>query len=134
MLTPGQSCGGQEAVLGGLHERHPGIVCIKRLARGYVWWPAMEFNIEDKVKGCGHCQPDRPWAQDYAGPFSGRMFLIMVDAHSKWQKYMLFRLQDQQYCHTRPTENNGFVFTSSEFESFCKKNGITNSPYHQWHS
>ena len=95
---------GQEAVLGGLYERHPGIVRIKRLAWGYVWWSAMEFDIEDKVKGCGHCQPDRPWAQDYAGPFLGRMFLIMVDAHSKWLKYMLFRLQDQQYCHTRPTE------------------------------
>ena len=31
--------------------------------------------------------PQRPWARlhlDYAGPFMGKMFLVTVDAHSKW--------------------------------------------------
>ena len=29
----------------------------------------------------------RPWARlhlDFAGPFEGKLFLIMIDAHSKW--------------------------------------------------
>ena len=32
-------------------------------------------------------RPDRPWSRvhiDYAGPFEGTMFLLLIDAHSKW--------------------------------------------------
>lgn len=47
---------GREMVLEELHEGHPGMVRMKRLARGYVWWPSMGLDIEDKVKGCGCCQ------------------------------------------------------------------------------
>ena len=31
--------------------------------------------------------PSRPWARvhtDHAGPFNGKLFLILIDAHSKW--------------------------------------------------
>jgi len=31
--------------------------------------------------------PSRPWSRihiDYAGPLMGKMFLIIIDAHSKW--------------------------------------------------
>ena len=31
--------------------------------------------------------PEHPWFKvhaDYAGPFKGKMFLLLVDAHSKW--------------------------------------------------
>lgn len=31
--------------------------------------------------------PETPWSRihvDYAGPFLGKMFLVIVDAHSKW--------------------------------------------------
>ena len=57
----------------------------------------------NKIKECALCQvmqnspprvpahtwewPQQPWARlhiDYAGPFMGKMFLITVDAHSKW--------------------------------------------------
>ena len=90
-------------VLDTLHEIHPGMACIKSLARCYVWWPSMEQELEQKVKECALCQvmqnsppqvpthpwelPQQPWARlniDYAGPFLGKMFLITVDAHSKW--------------------------------------------------
>ena len=55
------------------------------------------------VKDCTDCQgsqplpsvaplhpcewPTQPWSRlhlDFAGPFMGHMFLILVDAHSKW--------------------------------------------------
>lgn len=31
--------------------------------------------------------PTRPWSRihvDYAGPMDGKMFLVVIDAHSKW--------------------------------------------------
>ena len=86
-----------------LHEGHPGICRMKRLARGYVWWPGMDGELEQVVKRCSQCQenqklpprapmhpwewPERPWARihiDYAGPIRGKMLLVVVDAHSKW--------------------------------------------------
>lgn len=33
--------------------------------------------------------PATPWSRihaDYAGPFQGKMFLIVVDSHSKWME------------------------------------------------
>ena len=60
-------------------------------------------ELQMKVRSCHVCQvnrklppeaplhpwgwPHKPWARlhlDYAGPFLGKMFLIVDDAHSKW--------------------------------------------------
>ena len=33
--------------------------------------------------------PNKPWSRvhiDYAGPFMGKMFLVIIDAHSKWME------------------------------------------------
>ena len=94
---------GREEVLNVLHESHPGMVMMKSLARSYVWWPKMDARLEEKVKSCAICQshqskppcsplhpwewPGRPWSRvhvDYAGPFMGKMFLLIIDAHSNW--------------------------------------------------
>ena len=96
---------GREAVIALLHEGHPGITRMKRLARVYVWWPGIDRELEFAVRTCAECQdsqnapvralmhpwewPDRPWARvhiDYAGPVKGKMILIIVDAHSKWME------------------------------------------------
>jgi len=93
----------QAQLLAKLHEGHLGIVKMKALARSYMWWPGMDKAIEEVAKGCTGCQlaqnnpktaplhawewPARPWQRihvDFAGPFSGTMFLVVVDAHSKW--------------------------------------------------
>ena len=63
----------------------------------------MDENIEKEVQLCEECQkhhkspltaplhpwewPESPWSRihvDYAGPFLGEMFLLIVDGHSKW--------------------------------------------------
>ena len=94
---------GRPAVMEELHDGHPGICRMKGLARSHVWRPGMDTDLEAKVKNCAMCPshqkalaqaplhpwewPKRPWARvhaDYAGPFMGKMFLILVDAHSKW--------------------------------------------------
>ncbi|XP_062372040.1 uncharacterized protein K02A2.6-like [Sardina pilchardus] len=92
---------GRNALLRQLHQTHPGITRMKGLARSYMWWPNMD--AEALVKECVTCQenrnsppvaplhpwevPDKPWRRihiDYAGPWKGKMFLILVDAYSKW--------------------------------------------------
>jgi len=39
-----------------LHEAHPGIGRMKGFARGYVWWPGIDEEMENCVKGCEACQ------------------------------------------------------------------------------
>lgn len=90
-------------VLDLLHAGHRGIVTMKAAARGYVWWPGVDKDIEARAKACSICQehqrappkaqspewqrPTRPWDTlhiDFAGPIEGKMLLIAVDAFSKW--------------------------------------------------
>ena len=94
---------GHETMINELHDMHPGVCKMKALARSYIWWPGIDMDIESKVRGCNICQvnrklpasaplhpwefPQKPWSRihlDYAGPFLGKMFLIVVDAYSKW--------------------------------------------------
>jgi len=94
---------GHKAVLEELHKTHLGINKMKALARGYTWWPRMDEGIEDVAKRFPSCQqnnsspprvplyswewPSQPWSRlhlDFAGLFMGHMYLIVVDAHSKW--------------------------------------------------
>ena len=86
-----------------LHDGHPGMNQMKRLARCHVWWPQMDAMIEDCVRSCHRCQihrgkqpevpaqpwafPQRPWQRvhvDFAGPVEGKQLLVVVDAYSKW--------------------------------------------------
>ena len=90
----------REAVMDMLHEGHPRISRMKSIARGLVWWLGMDSQLEEKVKKSQQCQfnrhspakvalhpwewPQRPWGRvhiDYAGPFLGKMFLLVIDAY-----------------------------------------------------
>ena len=96
-----ESC--REPGLVELHMSHPGIVKMKSLACIHVWWPGIDKAIEQLVHDCEACQsvrnspattilhpsswPDRPCKRlhiDFAGPFQGSMFLVLVDSYSKW--------------------------------------------------
>lgn len=137
---------------------------MKVLARQYVWWPGIDAELEKKVKSCQNCQsvrqnpahaplhpwewPQRPWSRvhaDYAGPFLGKMFLILIDAHTKWMDvHMTSSSSSQTTIEKMRTfatlgipemlvTDNGTAFTSSEFVQFAKQNGIrhvTTSSYH----
>ena len=90
-------------ILSELHEGHPGIVGMQSLARYYVWWPRIDNDVEHCLKTCEPCQKNRPrlmevplfswnvangpWDRihiDYAGPFEGYMWLVVVDSFTKW--------------------------------------------------
>ena len=83
---------------------------------------------------------------DFAGPFLGQYFLVIVDAHSKWLEVFLVAstsatlmidklrtLFAQFGIPQMVVTDNGSSFISQEFMSFLKKNGIrhiTSAPYH----
>ena len=98
----------RQRVLEELHTGHLGVVKMKAMARSYVWWPGLDAQIEEKCKTCVSCQriqktpsltplhpwpwPTAPWQRihiDFAGPFEGRMFFVVVDAHSKWPEVIV---------------------------------------------
>ena len=81
-----------------------------------------------------------------AGPLFGHMFLVLVDAHSKWMEVKMVKnatssttitaLRSIFAAHGIPellVSDNGSVFTSAEFKNFIQHNGIrhaTSVPYH----
>ena len=156
---------GRTRVLDELHDAHPGIARMKALARSLVWWPGIDAALEDKVKTCSICQesraapaeanlhpwdwPEKPWYRlhlDYAGPLQGKMFLVLIDAHSKWMDVFpvhsattsatLECLRRTFAIHGIPetiVTDNGSCFTSEEFATCMLNNGIHHicvAPYH----
>ena len=70
---------------------------MKATARSYVWWPGLDQEIEELVKGYTQCQsvrnapevaplhpwlwPSKPWSRvhiDFAGPLRGHSYLISL--------------------------------------------------------
>lgn len=155
----------QPEVLRELHVSHPGIVRMKGLARIHVWWPGMNPDIEKMVQACEACQavrnrpppvvlhawpwPSGPWERihvDYAGPFMGTMFFVVVDAYSKWLEVLpmtsttaertldaLRTLFARYGLPKKLVSDNGPQFIASSFEEFMRTNGIEHlksAPYH----
>ena len=155
----------QDCILEELHSDHPGASRMKSLARSYLWWPGLDKDIESMAKSCKSCQsikhapppaplqpwiwPAKPWQRlhiDFAGPFMGRSFLVVVDAHSKWPE--VFEMTNTSTAKTiavlrhlfaayglpeQVVSDNGPQFTSEEFEAFMKGNGVKHTrsaPYH----
>ena len=138
---------------------------MKSLARGYVWRPKIDEDLEAEVKSCHTCQsvrhnpplgpihpwhwPERPWSSihiDFAGPFLSKMFLVVVDAHSKWLEVHIMssttsistieKLRNIFSIFGLPrviVSDNATVFTSAEVQKFVRENGIAHqkvAPYH----
>ena len=137
---------GRITVLQELHGGHCGITRMKSLARTVVWeqqddpptLPLIPWNW-----------PTRPWSRlhiDYLCPFLGHMWLLIVDAHSKWLE--VFPMASTSSSATiqclrdvfsrfgipdRIVSDNASYFVSAEFGEFMTKNGIkhsTSAPYH----
>ncbi|XP_063060460.1 uncharacterized protein K02A2.6-like [Engraulis encrasicolus] len=152
-------------VLSELHSALPGVVRMKSLARSYVWWPGIDSQIEDQAKSCQSCPrvqkdpgpaplhpwiwPSSPWERiyvDFAGPFQGHMYLVVVDAHSKWPEVhimdsttssktiqVLRGLFSRYGIPLSLVSDNGPQFCSEDFSMFLKANGvkhIRSAPYH----
>lgn len=96
-------------ILSQLHSNHEGIVRMKMLARGTIWFKNMNKAIEEKVKSCNVCnvtqnvkkeivtskwplttQPFERIHIDFF-QFKNKYFLIVVDAFSKFIEVKLMR-------------------------------------------
>lgn len=148
-----------------LHAGHLGSFKMKALAKNYFWWPNIGLDVEAITQNCNGCIQVRnkpaikplhnwewssePWQRihaDFAGPFMGFMWLIVIDSHSKWPEVvrmykttstatinalrsMFARFGLPEHLVT----DNGPQWTSNEFALFCKNNNIRHiftAPYH----
>ena len=138
---------------------------MKSLAKLHVWWPSIDENIESFVKACNNCAetahdptkvplhqwdiPAKPWQRlhiDFAGPYRGKMWMLVMDAYSKWPEVCIMesttaettikQLQHIFATHGLPLQivtDNGPQFVADKFQQFCLSRGIqhtTTTPYH----
>nr|XP_061835653.1 uncharacterized protein K02A2.6-like [Nerophis lumbriciformis] len=148
-----------------LHSGHCGVVRMKEMARSYFWWPSLDAAIEEKAKSCSACQklrnlpqlaplhpwdwPEEPWQRvhvDFAGPLENHMFLVVIDAHSKWPEVAVMKstssertIEELRSIFSRNglpqqlVSDNGPQLVSEEFKAFMEENGIQHiksAPYH----
>ena len=106
---------------------HFGMQLMKQLARSIVYWPRIDFDIEDLCRKCtsyGQFQnkpgkpliypwmmPEKPWSRlhlDHAINFLGRNWLVLVDAYSKYpcihpttstSSYSTTDILEQEFAH-----------------------------------
>ena len=147
----------RQQVLTEIHEGHMGIVRMKSLARMHVWWPKIDESIETHPNQCISCQensrqpnkapvltwenPKEPWKRlhvDFAGPYEGSMWLIVIDAATKWPEVIqmnsntkaertievLRSLFSRLGIPNQIVSDNGPQFTSDVYHQFCTNNGI----------
>ena len=152
-------------VLNLLHATHMGMSQTKALARGYVWWPCLDGDIEQVVRNCDACKlnqskpassvphpwakPSGPWERihlDFCGPFYGFMWLVVIDAFSKWIEIKRMSstksgpvIRELRELFSRfglpkiVCSDNGPQLTSDEMKNFMTKNGINHVLIPAWH-
>lgn len=88
-----------------MHDGHPGVERMKMIARSQAYWPHIDKDIEEIVRGCDPCAtnaksprktslcacpiPTAPWSRvhiDYAGPLNNFFYLVIVDSLSNWSE------------------------------------------------
>ena len=90
--------------------------------------------------------PWQRWHIDFAGPFQGKMLLVVVDAHTKWREMWNTTAAADTVATLRAifarlgqpeqvVSDNGPQFVSGEFKFFTGMNGrpirhVTGAPYH----
>lgn len=147
-----------------LHSTHLGIVKMKSIARSFIWWLGIDIEIEGITKRCELClihseNPPKtvlhswPWPDgpslrvhlDFLGPVNKRMFLVIIDAFSKWVyvKFMpnittfsTIKILREYFAYwgipAKLVSDNGPSLCSKEMEDFLQKNRvfhIKTSPY-----
>lgn len=127
---------GREPILKELHDGHPGICKMKSLARMYVWWPGIDSDIEVPLTWKW---PSQLWSRlhlDFAKPFGNCMFLLLIDAQSKWietfptsnsTSFTVLQCLRSVFARfgipSTVVTDNGTCFVSAEFQAFLKSNG-----------
>ncbi|XP_018371357.1 PREDICTED: uncharacterized protein K02A2.6-like [Trachymyrmex cornetzi] len=145
----------QKRILQELHSVHFGTAKMKMLARGHVWWSGIDTDIEQITRNCAECNANKnnppkikhiwepatfPFERihiDFAGPFKGHNFLILVDAYTKWPEVHIvnnittettikkcWEIFSRFGLPVQLVSDNGRTFVSTEFQKFLQQNGI----------
>ncbi|XP_045511104.1 uncharacterized protein K02A2.6-like [Colias croceus] len=101
-------------VLEEIHQGHLGVNKMKSLARNYVYWPALDADIENLCRSCEACRvvrdapphatlhpwefPLGPWQRVHAdfAECGGVKYFILVDAFSKWIEVSAMKRTDTE--------------------------------------
>ncbi|UYV84160.1 K02A2.6-like [Cordylochernes scorpioides] len=156
---------GDPALRQALNYTLQAIVGLKSVARTLFWWPGLDKDIEETVRRCNCCQShacmppratpvnwpptNQPWDRvhiDHLGPFEQNLYLIVVDACTKWieaipvpntstrETIEQLRCLFARFGIPRTlVSDNGTGFTSEEFRQFMTRNGIRHlrtAPFH----
>ncbi|XP_068235544.1 uncharacterized protein [Palaemon carinicauda] len=143
-------------ILEELHGGHLGIVGMTGLARLHVSWPNIDQDIENTVQGCSAYEatqpmptraegnpwkwPSGPWKRvhvDFAGPFLGQMYPLMIDSYSKWPQLhpmksvttmntieIMQRVFAQHGVCVDFVSDNGRQFVAEKFKEFMTQNAV----------
>jgi len=146
----------RQKVMAELHQGHQGVVRMKALVCSHFWWPCLDKDIGELAKTCAACKavknaptkaplhpwawPTSPWQRvhvNFAGLFAGRMFLLVVDVHSKWPEIHIMPtttaskiisvLREMFARYGLPQQlasDNGPQFITEEFSMFLRMNGV----------
>ena len=107
----------------------------------------MDADIETTVKQCEPCQqsrplpaaaplhpwkwPTRPWSRlhiDYAGPLDGKIFLVVIDAHSNWiEVFPVTSATAQSTIQSYVSCSHNLEFQSRSYQTI-----VHNSPQSVW--
>ena len=116
-------------------------------------WNAPFARLQEKSHQRSHYTPwartEKLWSRihiDYAGPFEGKIFLLMIDTHSKWLEIhvtnsatatVTTELLRKSFASLGLPEviisDSAATFTGEEMGEFMKENGIRHirsPPYH----
>ncbi|KAL1240256.1 Uncharacterized protein TSPI_07279 [Trichinella spiralis] len=80
------------------------------MAMSYIWWPRLDEDVELLAKTCTTCEvnqadperylvhpwviPEKPWQRlhmDFCGPMFNRIWLVFIDAMTKWPGIVCFK-------------------------------------------
>ncbi|CAK1600823.1 unnamed protein product [Parnassius mnemosyne] len=148
----------RDRVISELHTSYMGVVKTKAEARSRFWFPGIDGVLERMIGSCEICMqlraaPPRvhisPWKYtadpfrrihlDFLGPINGHMYLVIVDAYSKWVEVCrmnttcasiavidkLYEFMSRFGLPETIVTDNRTSFCSREFLDFCHLNGIT---------
>ncbi|XP_065314401.1 uncharacterized protein LOC135923529 isoform X2 [Gordionus sp. m RMFG-2023] len=105
----------REILLEKIHEGHPGLPGMKKIARTYVWWPNINKDLAMLCKWCSTLgkremflshEPEIIWPStkmvgervhlNLIGPFLDKIWLIAIDSYSRWPEVVGISSTDSQ--------------------------------------